>query len=244
MPQASSQQPKVRRSGYAHLTLAPLNNLIIILPLLVFFQIGAACYGTDLVLLAPQYLRGVLRFFGVTGNYLPALSIAAILFIQHLVHKDPWEIHPPVIAGMIGESILWTIPLIAVSYLTGRLVSGSLSNQTETLIRQALIAVGAGVYEEFIFRMVLISLLMLLLVDVFALRKDVMTVLAVLVAAVLFGLCHFKVLSGAEDFAAGKFVFLATAGVLWGCLFIFRGFAIAVGAHIVWDLFVMVASPA
>jgi membrane protease YdiL (CAAX protease family) len=234
----------LKPESYQRLIRRPLNNLAIILPLLVFFQIGASIYGTDAVLRAPQYLRGVLQFFGATATLLPAVCIVAVLLVQHLVHHDPWKPSGTAIAGMVGESILWTVPLIAVSYMTGKIVVGQIiPPDVSQALQHLLLAVGAGIYEEFLFRMVLISVLMLLLVDVMGLKRDVMTVLAVLAAAVLFGLCHFTLAGGGADFVWSKFIFLSTAGMLWGSLFIFRGFAVAVGSHVVWDIYVLVASP-
>ena len=242
MPQVDVKIP--RRLNYRQLTRCPLNNLALVLPLLIAFQVGAFFYGTDLTLLAPRYLRAVLDFFGARAGFLPALLIVAVLLVQHLAQKDPWEIQPHVLAGMVGEAIIWTIPLIAISYLTGKIAAASASaGQAHDAIQVGLIAVGAGLYEEFMFRMVLISLLMLLFVDVLALRKDSMTVLAVVSGSVLFALCHFDFLGGSRAFGWGPFIFLCMAGILWGSIFIFRGFGIAVGSHIFWDVFVLLASP-
>ena len=182
--QETNAQPRNRRIGYRQLTRAPLNNLALVLPLLVFFQVGSSIYGTDLLLLAPQYLRSILEFFGAGASFLPALLIVAVLLMQHLIHKAPWTIQPQVLAGMVGESIIWTIPLIAISYMTGKMAAAAAAAAPNVhhMLQNALIAVGAGLYEEFMFRMILISLIMLLLVDMLALRKDAMTVLAVVVA--------------------------------------------------------------
>ncbi len=35
------------------------------------------------------------------------------------------------------------------------------------------------------------------------------------------------------------FIFLAVAGTLWGALYVYRGFAVAVGSHIVWNLYAL-----
>ena len=43
---------------------------------------GKAYYGSTL--LAPQHLERVLRYFGATTAYLPALLIVAVLILQHL----------------------------------------------------------------------------------------------------------------------------------------------------------------
>lgn len=234
-------QESRRANTYYQQTRRPLNNLVVVLALLVFFHVGAAFYGTELLLVAPLYLRKAFYMLGAPAAFVPAIPVVLVLLAQHLLHRDKWEVQPHAVAGMIGESIIWTIPLIALSYVTGRIMAATGAAGHDTLLRSILIAAGAGVYEEFLFRMMAISLLLLLLVDVCGLKKDPMTVLAVLAAAVLFGLCHFDVLGGAYKFQWRQFIFLSVAGILWGALFLFRGFAIAAGSHMVWDIFAFVA---
>lgn len=217
-----------------------MNNLAIVVPLLLFFHVGAVYYGSPVV--APRHVGAVLRFFGGTFAFLPPLLVVVVLVVQQIVHRESWQVQPTVLAGMIGESILWTIPLIALSYMHGKLAGPEatwFSPAAENLFGTILIATGAGIYEEFIFRLVFISLMILFFADVFGLRKDIVLVVAIVAAGVSFSLYHFTSdqLTGSAPFPLGDFVFLATAGVLWGSVFALRGFAVAVGSHILWDLF-------
>ena len=237
-----------RRKGYGYQTLRPINCLIFIALPLAFFQWGAANYGTDLV--TPQHLHSLLRFFGATAAYLPALMIVFVLLAQQAAHKDGWSVQPKAIAGMLGESIFWTGPLIVLSLVTGHVTANAAASiaespQGQQALQHALRAIGAGIYEEFVFRLIFISLAMLIFVDILGLRKDVIAVGAVIVAAVIFSLGHFtpEELTGQVHFERGRFLFLATAGVYWGALFVFRGFGIAVGCHILWDVFVLISQP-
>ncbi|HOF18283.1 MAG TPA: CPBP family intramembrane metalloprotease [Phycisphaerae bacterium] len=242
MASDGSGKPR-RKDNYFHQTQRPLNCLVFILPGLVFFHVGSAVYGGSR-LLVPQWVGQVLRYFGGTAAFLPPLLIVVTLLLVHAAHKDPWKIHPKALAGMFGESIAWTLPLIALGFFTRRIAAqpGSLlTAEGDKLLQNVLLAFGAGIYEEFIFRFLLISLALLIFVDLATLRKDIVTFVAVLAGAGLFSLCHFTGESVAGDtaFNWSQFTFLATAGVLWGTLFVYRGFGIAVGAHIFWDLYVL-----
>ena len=180
------------RRSYRLSTHRPLNCLVFVLPLLAFFHWGTAHYGT--ALLAPRDIGRLLRFFGATWIYLPPLLIVFVLLAQHLLRRDPWQIQPKTLAGMAGESIAWMVPLVIISHVTGRLLAQNAvadHPQTQDLLQLLLLAVGAGVYEEFIFRLVLIGACMLLLIDVFGLRKDVSTIGVVIAAAAVFSLYHF-----------------------------------------------------
>ncbi len=234
-----------RREGYTWQTHRPLNCLVFILPTLLFFQIGTAYYGTSL--LAPRHLGKLLRYFGATASYLPALLIVTVLLVQHIASRDKWTVEPKALAGMFGESVLWTTPLVAMSYLSGKLIAGAAASSpaSDQLLQDLLQAAGAGVYEEFIFRLAMISLILLIFVDIFALPKSPVAIAAVVVSACLFSLYHFPFAAGpgANGFGWAEFAFFAAAGVYLAILFIARGFAVAVGTHTFFNLFVVLWGP-
>lgn len=237
---APGRRPKARaKGGYVQATQRPLNCLFFVLPLLLFYQIGVGAYGS--VLLAPRHLQRVLTYFGAGVSLLPPALILAALFFQHLFRKDPWTIQPRVLAGMFGESVAWTVPLIALAWLLGHIggASGAAAGGGPAF-RNVVVMVGAGVYEEFIFRLVLIGLVGLVFVDVLTLPEHPTTAAAVVVSAVLFAVYHPEV-SGASwgTVPWGRLFFLSAQGVLWGVLYVFRGFAVAVGSHVTWNLYAL-----
>ena len=162
---------------------------------------------------------------------------------------------------MVCESIIWMVPLICLGELTGKLIAQAASLQasgggafqqavekiaSNETFEAIVAAFGAGIYEEFIFRLVLISLFLFIFVDIFDLRKDITTIAGVIAAAVLFSLYHFSLEQIADlgTFPWSQFIFRAMAGVYLGGLFIYRGFGIAVGAHICYNLFVVITKGA
>jgi len=231
-----------RGESYAWQTHRPMNSLVFVLPLLIFFQIGTLYYGTGL--LAPRDLGRLLGFFGATAAYLPAVLIVAVLLAQHLARRDKWNIRLLVVAGMVGESVLWMIPLIVLNHLTrGPLIQAALATEGSVadILQHVLVAVGAGVYEEFIFRLGMISLAMLIFVDVFELPKEAVAIGAVVVGACLFSLYHISPdrIGSGEGFLWGDFAFRALAGAYLGGVFLLRGFAVAVGTHIFFNFYVV-----
>jgi hypothetical protein len=231
-----------RSDSYAWQTQRPLNCLVFVLPLLMFFQVGTIYYGTSL--LAPRDLGRLLGYFGATAGYLPAVLIVAVLLAQHLARRDKWQVKALVQAGMFGESILWMIPLIVLDHTTrGPLIQAAVAEAgpAANVLQQVLVAVGAGVYEEFIFRLGMICLAMLIFVDVFELPKEAVAIGAVVVAACLFSLYHVAPdrIAGGGGFPWGDFAFRAAAGAYLGAVFILRGFAVAVGTHTFFNLYVV-----
>ena len=237
----------VSADSYFRQTRRPLNNLVLIMPLLAAFHIGSLWIEPSL--LAPELIGTVLQFFGATAPILPPLLIAAVLLAQHAVGRYAWKLHPKAIAGIIAESILWTLPLIALWQLAGRVIAEPTASALATQVPAAsaggpifsdiVLAIGAGVYEEFLFRLVLISGALAVFVDIFELKPQPVALVALLASAAVFSACHYSLsdLAHPAGLPWGKVLFLAMAGLLWGGLYVFRGFGIAVGAHILWDLY-------
>jgi len=233
-----------RRDSYSRHLHRPLNCLAFILPLLAFFHVGSYYYNSS-ALFAPRDIGRVLRYFGATAVYLPALLVILVLICQHVFRRDRLQVQPKVLAGMLGESIVAAIPLIILCLVSGRFIAhaaGS-SQATGNVLQAILRSVGAGLYEEFIFRLVLISLFVVIFVDIFELQREPVMLAAVIVSAVCFSLYHFSLdeLSHWSSLPWGLLVFRALAGVYLGGLFVLRGLGVAVGAHVVFDIYSNIA---
>ena len=241
---SSSSSYSPRQGRYSQQTLRPIYNLLFVLPLLAFFHFGAAWYGTSLY--AVRDLGRLLDYFGATGLYLPGLLIVAALVAQHVARPGRGRLKLTVLGGMAGESIVCAAPLAAMNLLTGMILTAAADGATpgQPLLRELLRDTGAGLYEEFIFRLAFISLAVLVFVDVFELRKDVVVILAIVVSAVLFSLYHFPPhqFSQGLSFPWKEFLFRAAAGLYLGGLYVVRGFGITVGAHITYNVYAFLSS--
>jgi hypothetical protein len=101
--------------------------------------------------------------------------------------------------------------------------------------------VGAGVYEEICFRLLLYSGLVLLF-RLFRMTTLLAMLLAAGASAALFAAAHHVGPFG-EPFDDRIFLFRALAGLYFAGLYQLRGFGIAVGAHVCYDVLVGVALP-
>jgi membrane protease YdiL (CAAX protease family) len=98
-----------------------------------------------------------------------------------------------------------------------------------------LMSVGAGVWEELVFRLALLGGLTLLLVRVLKLDLTVATGAAVIASALVFALYHHLGEMG-EPLVAPRFAFRFLAGTILGVLFATRGLAVVVYMHVFYDL--------
>ena len=231
------------RDSYRWRTHRPVNSLLLVAPLLLVFHAGSA--SVEAPLFATRDLARILGVFGSTAWYLPPLLVAAVLMIQHAVRRDRWRLEGGVLAGMVVESVLWALPLLAINYLCSLLLSagGALGAQDAASTVSALQAVGAGVYEEFVFRLILLGLVTWIFTNVLEVRKrkDWVTLLVLVASSLAFSLYHFSWPADAVGVAFnwGDFTWRAAAGVCLGLIYATRGFGIAVGAHVTWNLYVV-----
>jgi membrane protease YdiL (CAAX protease family) len=103
------------------------------------------------------------------------------------------------------------------------------------------ISMGAGLYEELLFRMIGILALHLIFVDLAKMSERVGTGLAILICAAAFSAYH-NVIGPRGEVDALKAISLMAAGIYFGVVFATRGFGLAVGVHVIYDVYVLVLS--
>jgi membrane protease YdiL (CAAX protease family) len=222
-------------------THVPLNCLVFIVPFLIVYEVGVAGWGTDL--LARTRLQGFLQQFGATAAHLSAVLVVAVLLVWHALGRRRWKIDGAAVALMYAESLLLALPLLGLGILGGRMAAAAdpalLAARGHSLTSDLLAAVGAGIYEEFLFRLVALNLLGLVLLDILELQEDLGQVLAMLASAVLFSLFHPQPM-----WHWGVFIYYFVAGCYLALIYMGRGFGVAVGTHIFFDVIVGLIGPA
>lgn len=253
-PALESTGSHARRDGYAALSRRPLHMLAFLLPFLIAHEVCMLVVGTGAVdLEAHRVLRGVFELFGPASLHMPAVLLAVVLLVWHVLARDRWRLRLPVVGGMGVESVAWAVPLVVLAPLLGGAVlaaqagvdeagmgSGLAPGVVPGVLERVTIAVGAGLYEEMLFRLIGIMLFHVVLVDLIRLSERVGLVLAVLASSLAFAAIHNTM---GADLPMGVFVYYTLAGCYFGAVFVMRGFGVVVGAHIVYDLVVLIALP-
>jgi membrane protease YdiL (CAAX protease family) len=149
---------------------------------------------------------------------------------------------------MAAECMVLAVPLIVFALVLNRganVPGNSMGSQYDSgsrnIAMDLLTGIGAGIYEELIFRLVLISLSMMFFETVLGIRRMRAVIISVIVSSVLFSLHHhFVFLNGqfakAEIFTMTRFAFRTIAGVFFAVIFAARGFGIAAGTHAFYDI--------
>lgn len=247
------QRPLGGRGSYFSLSMRPLHILAFLLPIVVLYELGTlGLFGpVGNSLEAHRMLVRFFDLFGVVGLHLPALALVTMLLIQHILSRDPLKLSLSVWIKMIGESAFLTGPLIVMVMLLkptgiGEL-AGEMMMQTASVepsqASRAMLALGAALYEEMLFRLVLITMIHFLISDVFGFSETKGFVVGLIVSSIAFAWHHDQIfmLDGSINFRMAFFYFMA--GMYFGILFLMRGLGIAVGVHLLYDLLVLVIIP-
>jgi membrane protease YdiL (CAAX protease family) len=107
----------------------------------------------------------------------------------------------------------------------------------------AIFSIGAGIYEELVFRLIAIVLIHTLLADVFALPHKFAAGAAIVVSAIAFALYHpFDSYNPLNWSSAdlGRAAFYTLAGLYFAAIYVYRGFGIVAATHALYDLMVIV----
>jgi membrane protease YdiL (CAAX protease family) len=104
--------------------------------------------------------------------------------------------------------------------------------QGRSLLADIVTGIGAGIYEEMVFRLILISVLMILFQNTLGFERKSSIVISVLLSAGLFSAHHHI----SMPFNWLEFSFRTVAGVYFAALFVIRGFGVTAGTHAFYDV--------
>jgi len=136
---------------------------------------------------------------------------------------------------MTLESTLLALPLI----VSGRELARYLPLAAVHASRQdtLIMSLGAGVYEELVFRLALFTVLSLVFRDILKIRSGWINLVILLMGALAFSGYHY--LSPLEVFNWRSFAFRTLAGAYFGGIFLLRGFGITAATHSAYDVLIL-----
>jgi hypothetical protein len=257
-PSGPESPRKTRTSGplraYLRQSSRPLPSLAFVLPLLVIYEAGILLLGPQAVRNgADVWLRGLLDWSGF-GQYflLPVLTIGLLLAWHH-VTRDRWRVSAAVVYVMFAECAVLGIALVGIGRVQAAVAQALVAPHVASEVQRAALALppgaapavgrmvgylGAGVYEEMLFRLLLLPPIAACAWRLGA-QRGLRIGLAVLLTSLVFSAAHYLGTYG-ETFDAFGFAFRFLAGAFFAMLFVFRGFGIAAGTHALYDVFVSV----
>src|SRR5579864_9274575 len=234
--------------SYWTLTRRPLPCLIFVLPLLAAYEAGVVWLGgfsaDALRTGADAWMRQGLASLGLTDQWFLPLCLIVVLLGWQAVDPRDWRFAPSCLLGMLIESVVLAVALIGLSrlvdlgfaHLEGQSVLAAGATLNKVSLSPLVGYLGAGVYEEALFRLALIPVFLACL-RLLQTPTILARTLAVTGSALLFSIAHHAGSPG-EAFTWFAFIFRWSAGVFFAWVFVVRGFGVAVGTHTAYDVLV------
>jgi len=219
----------------------PLDMLVFLLPLILFYEFASFAHPGSFVradrVIAFDVMWRFFALFGQVGVWTPALTIIAILFATQMASGEKWSVHWKRVLTMYPESVVLALPLLLMIWAVPLAAA---SHEAPVLDRVAL-GIGAGVYEELVFRLILISLIMMIGADLLHYDRKNVIICAIAVSSLLFAAHHHRPF-GADAFDPVRFIFRTAAGAYLAAIFWYRGYALAAGCHAAYNVSLAVLS--
>jgi hypothetical protein len=238
-------------SAYFAATRHPLPCLLFMLPLLAGYE-GCILLlgGSHPEMLrngADNWLRTGLAALGVSMSWVPPFLLLLFFGIWSYTKKDgrPDDL-ASTLSGMGIESVAYALGLWGLGWLitpflkTAGIQLAAAAGKDGNPLLQIVPYVGAGVYEEAMFRLVMFSGLAYVLKRV-EMLPNLGVILAALGSATLFSTAHHIGPQG-QPYSTYLFVFRILAGLYFTLLFQLRGFGVAVGTHACYNVMVSVSN--
>lgn len=183
----------------------------------------------------------------VIGYVVATVAFAAVVVFWGMRLSRGYHLEPKSIVPLLVESAAWTLVLlVVVGSLTGffmgswAMIEGpllQLGPRTLGPIERVVMAAGAGFHEELAFRVVLFGGGALALERWRKLSPLHAGLIAAVASSLVFSAVHY-VGSLGDAFTFGSFLFRYFMGLAFVALYRFRGFAVAVYTHALYDLLV------
>ncbi len=244
---------------YLDMSQRPLQVLIFLLPLLILYELGTVLFldsdGMREIVRARLMLTQLLDSFGAVGFHLPPILLSVVLLCWHAVYKPRPEypkssFRGDVMIGMGLESFLWAVALVVIGSILANGLGTSLLPFAQTgapageagsptelgLMARLTLSIGAGLYEELVFRWMLIALVHFVMADLLRTGEHWAYGVAIALSAIAFAFYHNVRVGPGAELSVPLLLTYAMGGAYFAVLFVLRGFGIAVATHAIYDV--------
>ena len=217
-------------------------SIVSILPLAMLYQIGIVQRGYAVRNMAEVWLEGP---FGLIGLHAAqVLNVAVILALVIVLWRSDHTGIPSLmlVPVMIAEAAVYALLLHRSSVVLAQAVYSEAHRVFFAIhlksSAELLLALGAGVYEELLFRLLMVGGGALLLQKVFLWDRTRSVAACLVGSSLLFSAVHHLGPLG-EPLDGYVFTFRAICGLLLGVVYLTRGFGLAVWTHSLYNALVV-----
>ena len=256
-------EPSVPSSSgsYFNETRKPIYALLLTIPFLAGYELGilfGGLVGDHSINGGDWVVRAIFsNISSMHGATLSVLVMGAVFLFYSIRQGASWKWNGGTYALALAESLFWAVCLTVIAGLVNDLMRpasagapvsfngpelGVFDRQISAALgrfqRLALFC-GAGVFEELVFRVMLLLPLFWFIAWSDRVSKTRAFITASVIAALVFSAFHYRVFTGAGDpFNLTSFIFRFLAGLYFTAICYKRNFGIAVAAHAMYDIIV------
>ena len=230
MPRMPDKQPSSPPGPKRGVLARPLDALVFLLPLLIFYECASLACPERVI--AFDLLRKFFELFGEAGMWAPGLGVVVILFATHAASRERWAVRWKAVGLMYPEAVVMSLPLLALNWA---IPLSTPDGGNGAVLSELAFGIGAGVYEELVFRLILISVVVMIGTDLLGLGRTGTAVVAIVVSSVLFAAHHHPPV-GMDPFNWTRFAFRTVAGGYLALVFWYRGYGSAAGCHAAYNV--------
>lgn len=239
--EATPRRPQGALTRHFGGRLDPFTSAILIFPLFVTYQLGILSRGGRGQNGVDFVTRALIELCERDlGNYLLTLGGLVIAYLAILVIlRRSGSFAPRAFLPMLVESAFYALTMGTLILFVMRYAQGivpSLAIGAFQPVDILVIAAGAGLHEELIFRLVGMGGLGWLLAGITGRRRA--WIAALVLSSVIFSVAHHIGPAG-EPFTFDAFLYRALAGAFFAIVYQLRGFAVAAWTHALYDVYVL-----
>lgn len=191
---------------------------------------------------ADVWMKSVLILVGAPGMLavgVVVIAIGVLVFVSE--RKKSLPIRASFFGWIVVESAAYAILVALLVSTTVSLLFALVQDggplRDLPMSTQLSLSLGAGLYEELVFRVLLVGGLALLF-NMVSSRREAAYVAAAIIGALMFSAVHYVGTFG-DSFEAASFVFRFLFGLAMNAIFLLRGFALAAWTHALYDVLVV-----
>ncbi|MEO9884560.1 MAG: CPBP family intramembrane glutamic endopeptidase [Balneola sp.] len=189
-----------------------------------------------------SWFKSIFSLLGVNAVSITLLIVALFgLFILYKEREQLKRLRFKFFPIMLAESAVYAVlvTLIATFFISA-VFAFAANDPISSLsgLQKFALSLGAGLYEELFFRVILVSALIILFQKIFNNKKWASIIAAITLSAFLFSLVHY-VGSMGDPFTLSSFLYRFIFGLILNGIYVWRGFGIAAWTHALYDLMVL-----
>lgn len=214
------------------------NSFLFILPLLILYEVGIAIYDSNIKNTADVIIKTPLMLLGRNSSLIFNSLVIVLLMVSVFYVEKEYRFNPLIFFPMLMESIIYTLLLgFGLGFVVYRiLLPCILAKPFSTNIWMGIIlSLGAGVYEEIVFRFLLITSLYFVFAALLKVNKLISAILSIVLSTSLFTIMHYVGTLG-DSFTYANVTFRFLSGIILSIIFMSRGLGITVYTHAIYDV--------